>query len=70
MKLKTLCLSIAALLAMTAYANAQPIFFLVGSAITSAAVSIPGGAALLGALFPAGASAAAIGRTLLGKRNK
>lgn len=57
--------SCGALLAATGYAHADPITFLIGSAITSAAIAIPGGVAVLGFLFPAGASAAAIGSAAL-----
>ena len=61
MKTRVILTATAVLLSSTSLAWAPPVFFAVGSALTSLAIAVPGGTALLGALFPAGASAAAIG---------
>ena len=65
MEMRTYLLASASLLAMTAHANAAPIAFIIGSAITSLATASPFVASLVAALFPAGASAAAIGSAAL-----
>lgn len=61
MKTRTILTATAVLLSSTSLAWAPPVFFAIGSGLTSLAIAVPGGTALLGALFPAGASAAAIG---------
>lgn len=61
MRTRVLLTSTAVLLSSTSLAWAPPVFFAIGSGLTSLAIAVPGGTALLGALFPAGASAAAIG---------
>lgn len=61
MKTRILLTASAVFLSSTSLAWAPPVFFAIGSALTSLAIAVPGGVAVLGALFPAGASAAAIG---------
>lgn len=65
MKFRTVLVAGASLLAMTAHASAEPITFIIGSALTSLAVASPTVFSVMAVIFPAGASAATMGSAVL-----